>query len=101
MLSIKRDVLYQLSWEKWQRDLGLVMGREQVKSLSSQAEAEYAEVRIWDHFHNFVLDIMGPDRNCRDVILQFIIYLIIRPLFQIPKTWAYRQPLFSIRLKLV
>ena len=80
-----RLLLYQLSWEKWKERPWFGYGPGTSEVIIKQAEAEYAEVRIWDHFHNFVLDIMAQIGIVGMLFYSSSFYLIIHQLFRAQK----------------
>ena len=77
--------LYQLSWEKWKERPWFGYGPGTSEVIIKQAEAEYAEIGIFEHFHNFALDIMAQLGIVGMLFYSSSFYLIIHQLFRAQK----------------
>lgn len=85
-LSINaRLLLYKLSWEKWQERPWFGYGPGTSKVIINQAEDEFPEIGIWDHFHNFALDIMFQLGIVGMLFYSASFYLIIQQIFRAQK----------------
>jgi len=85
-LSINaRLLLYKLSWEKWQERPWFGYGPGTSKVIINQAEDEFPEIGIWDHFHNFALDIMFQLGIVGMLFYSTSFYLIIQQIFSAQK----------------